>query len=111
MNKGELINTLREESDITKSNAEMVVSTFFNEITNALERGARIEIRDFCSFFVKKYKGDCGINPKTGEPIQIKSKKLPFFKCGKELKEIVDRGAPYTGKSSKASISIQFRTE
>jgi integration host factor subunit beta len=90
MNKGELINTLREEMDITKSNAEMVVSTFFNQITSALEREDRVELRGFCSFFVKKYKGYTGRNPKTGEPVQIKSKKLPFFKCGQELKEMVD---------------------
>ena len=54
MNKGELIDALREKTDITKSDAEMVVNTFFNEITSALERSDRVEIRGFCSFFVKK---------------------------------------------------------
>ena len=91
MNKGELINTLREDAGITKSSAEMVVNIFFNEITSALEKKNRVEIRGFCSFFVKKYKGYEGRNPKTGEPVQIKSKQLPFFKCGKELKEMVDK--------------------
>ncbi|MBW2646446.1 MAG: integration host factor subunit beta [Deltaproteobacteria bacterium] len=90
MNKGELIDALRESTDITKSDAEMVVSTFFDEITSALEKGDRVEIRGLCSFFVKKYKGYEGRNPKTGETVQITPKKLPFFKCGKELKELVD---------------------
>lgn len=91
MNKGDLINTLREETGIAKSSAEMVVNIFFNEMTSALERRERVEIRGFCSFFVKKYKGYEGRNPKTGEPVQIKSKNLPFFKCGKALKEKVDK--------------------
>ena len=90
MNKAELINALREKTDTTKSDAEMVVSTFFDEITKALGKGDRVEIRSLCSFFVKKYKGYEGRNPKTGKPVQIAAKKLPFFKCGKELKELVD---------------------
>lgn len=90
MNKGELINTLREETNITKSDAETLVTTFFDEISRALAKGERVEIRGLCSFFVKKYRGYQGRNPKTGETVQIKPKKLPFFKCGKELKEKVD---------------------
>ncbi len=90
MNKGELIDALREGSDITKSDAEMVVNTFFDEITSTLEKGDRVEIRGLCSFFIKKYKGYEGRNPKTGEAVKIVPKKLPFFKCGKELKELVD---------------------
>ena len=50
----------------------------------------RVEIRGLCSFYVKKYKAYAGRNPKTGEKVKIKGKKLPFFKCGKELKERVD---------------------
>ncbi|MBW2573857.1 MAG: HU family DNA-binding protein, partial [Deltaproteobacteria bacterium] len=51
----------------------------------------RVEIRGLCSFYVKSYKAYIGRNPKAGEPTQVKSKKLPFFKCGKELKERVDK--------------------
>ena len=90
MNKLELIETLREETDLTKSEAKAVVKLFFDELSNALTKGDRVEIRGLCSFYVKKYKAYAGRNPKTGEPIQVKSKKLPFFKCGKELKERVD---------------------
>jgi integration host factor subunit beta len=59
-------------------------------MSNALASGDRVEIRGFCSIYVKQYKGYTGRNPKTGEPVQIEAKKLPFFKCGKELKERVD---------------------
>jgi integration host factor subunit beta len=57
---------------------------------DALANGDRVEIRGLCSFYVKKYKAYTGRNPKTGEQVKIKPKKLPFFKCGKELKERVD---------------------
>jgi integration host factor subunit beta len=90
MNKLELIETLREETDLTKSDAKAVVKLFFNELSNALTKGDRIEIRGLCSFYVKEYKAYAGRNPKTGKLIQVKPKKLPFFKCGKELKELVD---------------------
>jgi integration host factor subunit beta len=59
-------------------------------MAEALAQRERVEIRGLCSFFVKKYKGYTGRNPKTGEKVKIKPKKLPFFKVGKELKERVD---------------------
>ena len=90
MNKLKLIDTLRFEAEITKSEAAAVVGLFFNEMTNALAKGDRVEIRGLCSFYVKKYKAYAGRNPKTGEPTKVKGKKLPFFKCGKELKERMD---------------------
>ena len=90
MNKLELIDVLRDEAQITKLEAEAVVNLFFSEMANALAKGDRVEIRGLCSFYVKKYKAYAGRNPKTGEPTRVKPKKLPFFKCGKELKERVD---------------------
>ncbi len=90
MNKLELIKTLRNECQISKKEAAAVVDLFFNEMANALAEGDRVEIRGLCSFYVKKYKAYAGRNPKTGEPTKVKGKKLPFFKCGKELKERVD---------------------
>ena len=91
MNKLELIETLKTKAELTKNEATAVVSLFFNEMANALASGDRVEIRGLCSFYVKKYKSYTGRNPKTGEEVNIKPKRLPFFKCGKELKEIVDR--------------------
>ena len=90
MNKLELIKTLRNECQISKKEAAKIVDLFFNEMANALANGDRVEIRGLCSFSVKEYKAYAGRNPKTGEPTRVKAKKLPFFKCGKELKERVD---------------------
>jgi integration host factor subunit beta len=90
MNKLELTETLREKTDLTKSEAKAVVKLFFKEMSNALAKGERVEIRGLCSFYVKKYKAYAGRNPKTGEPTRVKPKKLPFFKVGKELRERVN---------------------
>jgi integration host factor subunit beta len=91
MNKLDLIQALRDATDLTKPEAEKVVTIFFNDMGGALAKGERVEIRGFCSFFVKDYGSYSGRNPKTGERVKIKPKKLPFFKAGKELKERVER--------------------
>ena len=91
MNKLELIQALKDANGLTKSEAAAVVDIFFNEMAHELAKGGRVEIRGFCSIFVKKYGSYTGRNPKTGEQVKIAPKKLPFFKPGKELKERVDR--------------------
>ena len=91
MNKLELIQALKDATDLSKSEAATVVDIFFNEMADTLTKGDRVEIRGLCSFFVKEYGSYTGRNPKTGELVKIKPKKLPFFKAGKELKERVDR--------------------
>ncbi|MDJ0781013.1 MAG: integration host factor subunit beta [Desulfosarcinaceae bacterium] len=91
MNKLELISALKNEANISKAEAAKVVQIFFDSMSEAMARGERVEIRGLCSFFVKEYKSYVGRNPKTGEKVTIKPKKLPFFKSGKELKERVDR--------------------
>jgi len=90
MNKLELISTLKNEANISKTEAAKVVEIFFDSMADALAEEQRVEIRGLCSFFVKKYKSYTGRNPKTGEKVTIHPKRLPFFKCGKELKERVD---------------------
>ena len=90
MNKSDLIEALSKDTGLPKGKAEEVVKTVFNTMANALAKGDRVEIRGFGTFKVKNYDGYTGHNPKTGEPIKIKAKKLPFFKCGKELKERAD---------------------
>lgn len=90
MNKAYLIETMREQTGLTRDKAKEVVDLFFDQMSSALAKGDRVEIRGFCSFYVKDYKPYTGRNPKTGEPVRIGRKKLPFFKCGKELKERVD---------------------
>jgi integration host factor subunit beta len=91
MNKLDIIEALKAETGLTKNEATTVVNLFFDEMSNALAKGDRVEIRGLCSFFVKKYKAYTGRNPKTGEKVKIKPKKLPFFKCGTELRERVDK--------------------
>ena len=91
MNKIELIQALKDSNHLSKSEAETVINLFFDKMADALAKGDRVEIRGLCSFFVKKYSAYTGRNPKTGEKVKIKPKKLPFFKVGKELKERVDR--------------------
>ena len=90
MNKLELIQALKDANGLTKSEAAAVVDIFFNEMAHELAKGGRVEIRGFCSIFVRKYGSYTGRNPKTGEQVKIAPKKLPFFKPGKELKERVD---------------------
>ena len=90
MNKIDLIQALKDSNHMSKSEAEAVLNLFFNQMTEALAQGDRVEIRGLSSFFVKKYKAYIGRNPKTGEFVKVVPKKLPFFKVGKELKERVD---------------------
>ncbi len=90
MNKLELIEALKKEAGISRNEAAAAVKLLFDKMTESLANGDRVEIRGLCTFYVKEYKGYTGRNPKTGAQVQIKPKKLPFFKCGKELKERVD---------------------
>lgn len=90
MNKLELISTLKERTNLTKSEAAEIVRIFFDSLSEAFVKGERVEIRGFCSFHIKEYQSYTGRNPKTGEKVTIPPKRLPFFKCGKELKERVD---------------------
>ena len=90
MNKLELINVLSERANISKADSKTIVSLFFDTMSDALKNDGRVEIRGFCSFYLKEYKSYLGRNPKSGEKIMIEPKKLPFFKCGKELKDRVD---------------------
>jgi len=86
MNKLDLISELKTDANITKEEAARVVQIFFDHMAEAMVRGERVEIRGLCSFFVKNYKSYTGRNPRTGEKVTIKPKRLPFFKSGKELK-------------------------
>jgi integration host factor subunit beta len=90
MNKPDLIQALKDSNNLTKSEAETVINLFFDQMADALAQWERIEIRGLCSFFVKEYGSYTGRNPKTGEKVKVASKKLPFFKVGKELKDRVD---------------------
>ena len=98
MTKSELIDAVAQRTKITKSRAEQVVNCVFNSMTSALEQGEGIEIRGFGSFTVRQYKSYNGRNPRTGKPVPVPEKRLPFFKVGKELKELVNKGVAEPGE-------------
>lgn len=92
MTRSELIDAVSAKVDnFTRKDVETIVSTLFTSIADGLARNEKIEIRGFGSFKVKSRDGRKGRNPKSGDGIFIDSKKVPFFKAGKELKERVDR--------------------
>jgi integration host factor subunit beta len=93
MTKSELIDELAREVKISSREAELVINTILDSMTEALCRDESIEIRGFGSFTVKHYDGYEGRNPKTGEKTQVKPRKLPFFRVGKALREQVNTAA------------------
>lgn len=86
MTKSELIEVVAQEANLTKGRAELVINTIFESMVEALQRGEGIEIRGFGSFTVRQYKAYEGRNPRTGEPVHVAPKRLPFFKVGKDLR-------------------------
>ena len=90
MNKLDLIKRVMEDCRLSKNEAATVVDIFFESMSEALANGDRVEIRGLCSFYVKDYKSYQGRNPKTGESVLVSPKRLPFFKCGKEIRDRVD---------------------
>ena len=86
MNKSDLTAILCKKHNLSLNDANEAVDLIFNGFIDALKNGGRIEIRGFGSFEVREYKSYTGRNPKTGKPINVQSKKIPFFKVGKELR-------------------------
>jgi len=90
MTKAELVEQVARRINLSKKETEVVVNTVFNSITDALSRGDKVELRGFGSFKVKVRDPREGRNPKTGESVHIPAKRVPFFKAGKELRELVN---------------------
>ena len=90
MNKSELIEALAQNQSLPTKTAASIVNTIVDTMIETLVRGDNIELRGFGSFTVKKYETYTGRNPKTGDRVLVKPKKLPFFKVGKELRESID---------------------
>lgn len=102
MNKSDLIENLTEKmSHLSQKDVEAIIQTMFDRMTNTLADGGRIEIRGFGSFEVRAREAREGRNPKTGEKVFVTSRKVPFFKVGKELRERVNTSS----SSSSDSIS------
>ena len=90
MTKSDLIEAIAARGELTKARAELVVNCVFDAMTEALRVGDGLEIRGFGSFSVRPYRAYHGRNPRTGQPVHVPAKRLPFFKVGKELKELVN---------------------
>ena len=90
MTKADLVEEVANAVDVPKKNAEVIVKTVFECVTQALHRGEKIELRGFGSFRLRERKARIGRNPKTGETVDVPAKKVPYFKAGKELKELIN---------------------
>lgn len=92
MTKADLIAALEKQGNLNHKQAEHIINIAFESMIHALYNDERIEIRGFGSFANRNYKAYEGRNPKTGKIVKVPPKKVPFFKVGKELKEMVDAG-------------------
>ena len=96
MTKAQLIEQVARNTQITKKDAEVIVNTVFESIVDSLKDGEKIELRGFGSFRIRERGSRIGRNPKTGARVDVPSKKIPYFKPGKQLKELLnDDKAPF----------------
>jgi integration host factor subunit beta len=91
MTKAELVEEVSRVSDLTKKHSEVVVETVFRSIVDALRRGEKIELRGFGSFRLRQRESRKGRNPKTGDRVDVPPKRVPYFKPGKELKDLINQ--------------------
>jgi integration host factor subunit beta len=90
MTKAELVEEVSKVSDLTKKHSEVIVNTVFQSIIEALHDDDKIELRGFGSFRIRRRRSRQGRNPKTGDKVNVPAKKIPYFKPGKELKELIN---------------------
>ena len=91
MTKAELVEEVARDSHLTKKDAEVIVQTVLDSIILSLKEGTKVELRGFGSFRLRQRSGRTGRNPKTGEKVKVPAKRIPYFKPGKELKELINR--------------------
>jgi integration host factor subunit beta len=92
MTKADLVEQVAGEAEMTKKDAEQLVEIVFDSIIGALNKGEKIELRGFGSFRVRERNARKGRNPKTGSAVNIPAKRVAYFKPGKELKEVINKG-------------------
>lgn len=90
MTKADLVDEVAGKVDLTKKEAEEIVNSVFDSIVHSLQSGEKIELRGFGSFRIRSRKPRIGRNPKTGEKVEVPPKKIPYFKPGKELKDLIN---------------------
>jgi integration host factor subunit beta len=102
MTKAELIDEVSKVVEMTRKDSEIIVETIFESIVNSLHKGDKIEIRGFGSFRTRQRQPRVGRNPKTGSRVEVPSKRIPYFKPSKELRDLVNQSAAAgsTGDSS-----------
>lgn len=105
MTKAELVERIAHKINLTKKDTERVVNIVFGSIMSSLAEGDKVELRGFGSFRARSRSSRAGRNPRTGAPVAIPSKKVPFFKAGKELREMVDQFDPLAFESDGAPAS------
>src|SRR3954469_598306 len=93
MTKAELIEEVSKVVEMTRKDSEVIVETIFESIVNSLHSGDKIEIRGFGSFRTRQRQPRIGRNPKTGTRVEVPSKRIPYFKPSKELRDIVNRNS------------------
>ena len=106
MTKAELVEDVAREAELTKKDAERLVEIVFESIIETLNQGEKIELRGFGSFRVRERGARRGRNPKTGDPVSIPAKRVPYFKPGKELKELINDESPAAHSTSGNSGSV-----
>jgi len=90
MTKAELVEEVSRVSELTKKHSEIIVNTVFDSIVGALQKDEKIELRGFGSFRIRQRRSRQGRNPKTGAKVDVPAKRIPYFKPGKELKELIN---------------------
>ena len=105
MTKAELVEDVAEAAELTKKDAERLVEIVFESIIETLNQGEKIELRGFGSFRVRERGARRGRNPKTGDPVSIPAKRVPYFKPGKELKELINEHSAQASTTSENSAS------
>jgi integration host factor subunit beta len=91
MTKAELVEKVSGQINLTKKQTEVIVNTVFQSITESLSEGKKVELRGFGSFRIRERNARLGRNPKSGAQVDVPAKRVPFFKAGKELRELVDK--------------------
>ena len=103
MTKAELIEEVSKVVEMTRKDSEIIVETIFESIVNSLHKGEKIEIRGFGSFRTRQRQPRVGRNPKTGSRVEVPSKRIPFFKPSKELRDLVNQSAAAGSMEARAS--------
>ncbi len=104
MTKAELVEEVARVSELTKKHSEIIVNTVFDSIIEALQKDQKIELRGFGSFRIRQRRSRQGRNPKTGDKVDVPAKRIPYFKPGKELKELINASAG-AGLPAASSVS------